>query len=147
MKKTTRLALCCLFISAQTFATTTNTPSPEQAKGLWLSGDKAAVIEFAPCLDAKTALCGIIVWDKDAGTPKDDCGLMVAKLKEWNDEAWRNGWVHDPRSNKNYKAVVRVKNDVLHMRAFIGTELLGETEEMTRVTSIPAGCKPKNASK
>lgn len=116
---------------------------PEQAKGLWLSADKAAVIEFAACGDGNTALCGKIVWDKDAGTPQDDCGLMIAKLKEWDDDAWRNGWVHDPRTNKNYKAVLRVKNDVLHLRAFIGTELLGETEEMTRMTSIPTGCNAK----
>lgn len=113
---------------------------PDQAKGLWLSADKAAVIEFAPCADLKSALCGKIVWDKDAGTPKDDCGLIIAKLKDWEDEAWRNGWVHDPRSKKNYKAVVRVKNEVLHLRAFVGTELLGETEEMTRVASLPPGC-------
>ena len=113
----------------------------EQAKGYWLSADKAAVIEFASCADQKTALCGKIVWDKDASTPKDDCGVMIAKLKEYDDEAWRNGWVHDPRTRKNYKGVLRVKNDVLQLRAFIGTELLGETEEMTRVTSVPPGCK------
>ena len=115
--------------------------SSEQAKGLWLSADKAAIIEFKECGDNKDALCGKIVWDKDAGTPDDACGVMIAKMKKYDDEAWRDGWVHDPRSKKNYKGVIRVKNDILQVRAYIGTELLGETEEMTRAASLPPGCK------
>ncbi len=117
----------------------------DDVPGLWLSADKAAVIEFKPCADAREALCGAIVWDKDAGTALDACGVMIAKLKTRRDDAWRDGWVHDPRTKKNYKGVVRTKNGALLVRAFIGTELLGETEVMTRVASIPAGCKPKEA--
>ncbi len=128
------LASLCGMASAQA-------ASAEQAKGLWLSADKAAIIEFKECADNKEALCGKIVWDKDAGTPLDACGVMIAKMKKYDDEAWRDGWVHDPRSKKNYKGVIRVKNDILQVRAFIGTELLGETEEMTRAASLPAGCK------
>lgn len=29
------------------------------------------------------------------------------------------------------------------LRAFIGVEILGETEEMTKVASVPAGCKAR----
>jgi uncharacterized protein (DUF2147 family) len=115
----------------------------EAAAGLWLSADKAAVIEFKACADLPGALCGTIVWDKDAGTPDDACGVMIAKLKTYEDEAWRNGWVHDPRTKKNYKGIVRVKDATLMVRAYIGTELLGETEVMTRAPSVPAGCKTK----
>ena len=115
--------------------------SPNDAKGLWLSADKGAVIEFKDCVDATSALCATIVWDKDAGTPLDTCGLMIAKLKKYDDEAWHDGWVHDPRSKKNYKATVRVNKDTLSLRAYIGAEILGETEEMSRVATLPAGCK------
>jgi len=115
----------------------------EAATGLWLSADKAAVIEFKACADLPSALCGTIVWDKDAGTPDDACGVMIAKLKAWEDDAWRNGWVHDPRTKKNYKGIVRVKDATLMVRAYIGTELLGETEIMTRAASVPPGCKSK----
>jgi uncharacterized protein (DUF2147 family) len=111
------------------------------AKGLWLSADKAAIIEFKSCADSQDALCGTIVWDKDAGTLADACGVMIAKLKTFQDDAWRNGWVHDPRTKKNYKGIVRVKQDSLLVRAYIGTELLGETETMTRAQTVPAGCK------
>lgn len=115
----------------------------EAATGLWLSADKAAVIEFKACADLPSALCGTIVWDKDAGTPDDACGVRIAKLKAWDDDAWRNGWVHDPRTKKNYKGIVRVKDATLLVRAYIGTELLGETEIMTRAASVPPGCKTK----
>ncbi len=115
--------------------------SAQDANGLWLSADKAAVIQFAPCADAQGALCGKIVWDKDANTPADACGLTIAKLTRYEDEAWRNGWVLDPRTNKHYKGALRVRADVLSLRAYIGTELLGETEQMTRVQALPAGCK------
>ncbi|QTD46305.1 DUF2147 domain-containing protein [Ottowia testudinis] len=119
--------------------------TPQDAHGLWLSADKAAVIEFKDCADAPGALCGQIVWDKDAGTPTDACGVRIAKLKSFDGEAWRDGWVHDPRDKKNYKGAVRVKGggSILAVRAYIGTEVLGETEEMTRTNQVPAGCKAR----
>jgi len=89
-------------------------------------------------------LCGTIVWDKEGRKGKSTCGLIIAKLKKFDDEAWRDGTAYDPRSKKNYRAVLRIGDDdnrnILKLRAFIGTEALGETEEMTRVTSVPGPC-------
>ncbi|HEY0061102.1 MAG TPA: DUF2147 domain-containing protein [Telluria sp.] len=134
-----RTLICTLAASALTPAMA----NQDAAAGLWLSADKAAVIEFKTCADLPGALCGTIVWDKDAGTPEDACGVMIAKLKTYEDDAWRNGWVHDPRTKKNYKGIVRVKDATLMVRAYIGTELLGETEVMTRASAIPPGCKTR----
>lgn len=128
--------LCLAGLSTSVFAS-----SPNDAQGLWLSADKGAIIEFKPCPDVSSSLCASIVWDKDAGTPADTCGLLISKLKRYDDEAWRDGWVFDPRTKKHYKASVRVDKNTLSMRAFIGVEVLGETEEMTRVASVPTGCK------
>ncbi|WP_028225005.1 DUF2147 domain-containing protein [Paraburkholderia ferrariae] len=110
---------------------------PDDAKGLWRSADGNAVIEFKACADEPSSLCGTIVWDKDAGTPIDDCGVRIAKLKHYDDDAWRDGWVFDPRTNKHYKGAVRVNSSGLAVRAFIGTEMLGETEQMTREQVLP----------
>ena len=129
------LALACLVTGAAQAGTS------QDAHGLWLSADKAAVIRFEPCSDSPTALCGKIVWDKDAGTPADACGVTIAKLTRYENDAWRNGWVLDPRTNKHYKGALRVQGEVLNLRAYIGTELLGDTEQMTRVQTLPAGCK------
>jgi uncharacterized protein (DUF2147 family) len=112
--------------------------TPDDAKGLWLSAAKDAVIEFKACPDHADALCGRIVWDKDAGTSLDTCGVQIVQLSHFADEAWRDGWVYDPRDKKNYKGAIRVKGDVLSIRAFIGVEVLGETEEMTRTASMPS---------
>lgn len=117
---------------------------PDDAKGLWLAADKDAVLEFKSCADKPTALCGRIVWDKDAGQPNDTCGLQIAQLERYENEAWRDGWVYDPRDNKKYKGALRVKSGELHIRAFLGTEILGQTERLQRVTALPATpvCKP-----
>ena len=111
---------------------------PDDAKGLWLSADGGAVIEFKPCADKPSALCGRIVWDKDAGQANDTCGIQVAQLERYDNEAWRDGWVYDPRDRKKYKGALRVKGGDLHLRAFIGTEILGQTEQMKRVAALPA---------
>jgi uncharacterized protein (DUF2147 family) len=118
--------------------------APTDAAGLWLTAAKDAVIEFKSCADKASALCGRIVWDKDAGTPKDTCGVTVARLERYDGEAWRDGWVFDPRDNKKYKGALRLKSGELHLRAFVGTEILGQTERFSRVAELPTSpvCKP-----
>ena len=124
-----------------------NATSPDDAKGLWITAQKDAVIEFKTCTDRPGALCGQIVWDKDAGTPTDTCGVRIAQLDKYNPdkEAWRDGWIYDPRDKKTYKGAVRVKDKTLKLRAYIGVEVLGETEELFRVDALPATpiCKPR----
>lgn len=117
---------------------------PGDAAGLWLTSAKDAVIEFKPCPDKAGALCGRIVWDKDAGTPKDTCGIVVARLERYDGEAWRDGWVFDPRDNKKYKGALRIKSGEAHLRAYVGTEILGQTERFSRVAELPTSpvCKP-----
>lgn len=112
--------------------------SPADAQGLWLSAQKDAVLEFKPCDDQATALCGRIVWDKDAGTPAAQCGVVVARLDRFDRDAWRDGWVFDPRDRKKYRGALRVKEGDLHIRAYIGNEMLGQTEQLSRVTALPA---------
>lgn len=117
--------------------------NPDEAKGLWLTADKAGVLEFKPCANKPAALCGRVVWDKEAGTSTDTCGVQIAEMQRYEGDAWRDGWVYDPRDNKKYKGVLRVKSGELHIRAFIGAEVLGQTEQLTRITALPEGpvCK------
>jgi uncharacterized protein (DUF2147 family) len=129
-----RLALLCIALAA----TSSQAAGPDDAKGLWLTAEKDAVIEFKPCADRGTALCGTIVWDKDANTPLDTCGVRIAQLDKYDNEAWRDGWIYDPRDKKKYKGAIRVKEGVLNIRAFIGAEILGQTEQLSRVQALPA---------
>ena len=109
-----------------------------------MTAQNDAVIEFKPCPDGAGALCGRIVWDKDAGTPADTCGVQIAQLQRYDNDAWRDGWVYDPRDKKKYKGVVRTKGGDLYIRAFVGVEILGQTERLKRVPAVPAtpACKP-----
>ncbi len=127
-----------LFVAGLCAAPTAQAASADDAKGLWLSADGGAIIEFKPCTDGGSSLCGRIVWDKDAGHANDTCGIQVAQLNRYEDEAWRDGWVFDPRDKKKYKGALRIKQGDLHLRAFIGSEILGQTEQMKRVSALPA---------
>ena len=134
----------CIAAAALALACTAQAAGPDEAKGLWLTAEKDAVIEFKPCADNANSLYGTIVWDKDAGTPADTCGVQIAQLQRYENDAWRDGWIYDPRDQKKYKGAVRVKSGDLFIRAFIGVEVLGQTEQLKRVPSIPAtpACKP-----
>ena len=136
-----RIALACLLLLALLDA---HAAGPDDAKGLWLTAEKDAVIEFKPCADQAASLCGRIVWDKDAGTKSDTCGVQIARLDRYENEAWRDGWVYDPRDQKKYKGALRVKNGDVYLRAFVGAEVLGQTEQFKRVAALPAtpACQP-----
>lgn len=141
---TSSTRLLCTAVLLTLFVRPVFAVGPDDAKGLWLAADKDAVLEFKPCTDTPTALCGHIVWDKDAGQSTDTCGVQIARLERYENEAWRDGWVYDPRDKKKYKGALRVKSGELHIRAFLGTEILGQTERLQRITALPASpmCKP-----
>lgn len=115
----------------------------DDARGLWLTADKAGVLEFKACAAKPQTLCGHVVWDKDAGMPTSTCGVQIAEMARYEGDGWREGWVFDPRDSKKYKGVIRVKGGDLHIRAFVGAEVLGKTEQLTRVSALPEGpaCK------
>ncbi|OYU07343.1 MAG: hypothetical protein CFE47_11925 [Pseudomonas sp. PGPPP1] len=110
---------------------------PQEAKGLWLTLEKDAVVKVDDCADKPGALCGKVVWVKDVASTTSDCGVQIMQLDRFDQEAWRDGWVFDPRDHKKYKGVVRVKEGYLNVRAFVGTEILGKTERFERVASLP----------
>ena len=140
MKTLTRL----ITVVCWSLAVSAQAAGPDDAKGLWMTAENDAVIRFAPCAEAPGALCGTVVWDKDAGTPADTCGVRIAQLGRFDKEAWRDGWVYDPRDDKKYKGVVRAQADELRIRAFVGVEILGQTEQLKRVATLPTApvCKP-----
>jgi len=134
---------CFILVIAVLLTSSSFAATPEDAKGLWLTEQRDAVIEFQACPDRTGTLCGHIVWDKDAGTPADTCGVRIAKLDRYDNDAWRDGWIYDPRDKKKYKGVIRVKASTLYLRAYVGAEILGQTEQLSRVAALPAApiCK------
>jgi uncharacterized protein (DUF2147 family) len=117
-------------------------PARLAARGLWLTAEHDAVVEFGPCTDNGGALCGVIAWDQDASPSgkRASCGVRIAQLSHFSDGAWRDGWAFDPRTGKHYETVLRVTGDKMTMRSYVGIELFGETENLSRVDQLPAGC-------
>ncbi|WP_024674499.1 DUF2147 domain-containing protein [Pseudomonas syringae] len=110
---------------------------PLEAKGLWLTAEKDAVVRLDDCKDQAGAICGQVVWVKDVTSTSSDCGVQILQLTRYDKDAWRDGWVYDPRDQKKYKGAVRVKDGRLNVRAFVGTEILGKTEQFERIATLP----------
>ncbi|MBV6659757.1 DUF2147 domain-containing protein [Pseudomonas yamanorum] len=122
-----------MMCSARSFAAA----GPLDAKGLWLTAEKDAVIKLDDCSGKTGAICGQVVWVKDIDSSTNDCGVQILQLDRYDQDAWRDGWIYDPRDHKKYKGVVRVKEGNLNVRAFVGTEILGKTEQFERVEKLP----------
>ncbi|KTT27085.1 hypothetical protein SB14R_00095 [Pseudomonas oryzihabitans] len=128
-------ALAAFLIAVQLPLAQAASPAPVQ--GLWLTADQGAAVRVEPCADNAAALCGTIVWDKDAGNAHDTCGTRILQMTRNDEGTWRDGWVFDPRDGKKYKGYVRRKGDDLNIRAYVGTELLGKTEQLTPLSALP----------
>jgi len=117
--------------------------SQNDIKGLWRSADGQGIIEFKNCAEEVSAICGTLVWETTADKPDTSCGVRIAKLKQYDGEAWRDGWVFDPRNGKHYKGAVRKNDKGILIRAYIGTEILGESEQLTPESALPTSpvCK------
>lgn len=139
-----KTSICWLALTGCLLGATARAAGPDDAHGLWMTAERDAVIRFAACDDAPAALCGTVVWDKDAGTPASTCNVRIAQLARYAGDAWRDGWVFDPRDQKKYKGTVRAQGDELRIRAFVGVEVLGQTEQLQRVAALPAApsCAP-----
>ncbi|WP_321926805.1 DUF2147 domain-containing protein [Burkholderia sp. BCC1998] len=140
--KLLRLSLT-VYLSVATVAFASDAaPDRLASVGLWVTAEHDAVIEFRPCADNNETLCGVIAWDEDAipGGRRASCGVRVAQLSHFSNGAWRDGWAFDPRTRKRYETVLRVVGDKMTMRSFIGLELFGETEELSRINQLPTGC-------
>ncbi len=122
-----------LMCSGRSFAAA----SPLDAKGLWLTAEKDAVIKLDDCANKPGSICGQVVWVKDTTSVNSDCGVQILELSRYDQDAWRDGWVYDPRDHKKYKGVVRIKEGYLNVRAFVGTEILGKTEQFERIQTLP----------
>ena len=75
--------------------------------------------------------------------PEDTCGVRIRSCKRLTARPGARAGCTTRATRENYKGAIRVKHDgkVLAVRAYIGTEMLGETEEMTRTDTVPSGCK------
>lgn len=118
--------------------------------GLWESADKNSVVSAHRCGLADQSLCLRIAWIPDPGWDTENrqrqlrirplCQLEIARYERFDDDKWQQGSVYDPVGGRNYDSSLRLRDGRLMLRAFIKTELFGETEVFSRIAAIPAPC-------
>ncbi|MBY8977008.1 DUF2147 domain-containing protein [Rhodobacteraceae bacterium NNCM2] len=151
MKKTTVTAAIAFILLAATAHA--KGPAPY---GMWLTENKRAIVEIAPCSENA---CGRIVWMANAyeadGTPKRDvnnpdktlrtqplCGLtLVGDLTPDEKNAEMFGYIYNPRDGKKYDArISSLAPDKIEMRGYLGLVAFGKSETWTRVNNPPRTC-------
>lgn len=149
------MSLICLSLSSPTVLS----PIPAQSAsenaaagiaGHWLDTGDASIVLIAPC---GQTFCGRLVAFKgdqnarDALNPKGSlkdrpvCGLEVlSELSVQAENEWGGGRLYDPETGESYSATARLDEDRLNVRAFVGTEIFGETLVWSRVAAPAAPC-------
>lgn len=121
--------------------------------GYWKTAEGDGIVQLARCPLFKnappTALCGVVVWDAEVNNSARksalDCNRKVFEASKFDGTAWSEGWAFDTRKRKFYSAKLRLKGGYLHVRAYVGSEVNGETEIFTRVAEVPPGCEARAA--
>ena len=129
--------------AAALFAATVATTTPSAASdvtGVWLDHTGRGAVEITNC---GGALCGRIVWLKDAANGKA-CGTQViGNVKAVAAGKWDKGWIYDPDDDARYSVeITSVGSDRLKVMGYLGSKMLSETMTWRRA---PADLKRCNA--
>lgn len=116
--------------------------------GNWLNEEKDAKINIFRTTSGKYA--GRLVWirnamEDDGKTPRKDSKNPDPKLRErdlqnliiltgfeFDDDAWEDGKIYDPKSGKTYSSKMKLKGNTLEIRGYVGVSLLGRTTVWTK---------------
>lgn len=142
-KITFTILFAILFIKA--FAQT----SPgDQILGEWINEEKDTRIEI---YKSGAHYSGKLVWaqnlvEADGETPRKDINNTDERLRGrslanvellhgfvFTDGIWDEGKMYDPKSGKTYNCVLKLRNEKLEIRSYVGIPLLGRTTYWERV--------------
>lgn len=123
---------------AATIATTTPSAANE-ATGIWLDHTGRGAVEITNC---GSALCGRIVWLKDATNSKT-CGTQViGNVKAVGAGKWDKGWIYDPEDDERYTVeITTVGGDQLRVMGYLGSKMLSETMTWRRAPADLKRCR------
>jgi uncharacterized protein (DUF2147 family) len=121
--------------------------NPKSIIGIWISDKQDGKVEF---YQIGNRYFGKLIWGKNLmdskGNPRKDVYNPNDELKNrsllntvlftdfiYKDGEWEDGKIYDPTSGKTYNAILKVKNNNLEIRGYIGIPLLGKTKVWQRV--------------
>ncbi|RYD98095.1 MAG: DUF2147 domain-containing protein [Sphingobacteriales bacterium] len=106
----------------------------QEPAGVWLTQDKDARVEIY-----KTSAGiyeGKIIWVKSAKpeAQKRIGTKILSSFKKKDSKTYESGRIFHPGQNKHYDGIITMKSDkLLHLRGYVGTPMLGQTQTWTRV--------------
>ena len=118
-----------LFLSAAAF-----TANAQEPAGVWLTQDKDAQVEIY-----KTSAGiyeGKLIWIKDTKpeVQKRIGTRILSAFKKKDAKTYESGRIYHPGQGKYYDGIITMKSDkLLHLRGYVGTPMLGQTQTWTRV--------------
>ncbi len=116
--------------------------------GIWLSENKDGKVEI---YQQGNKYFGKLIWGKDMfesdgvtskkDTKNTDANLKNRNLKDlviltnfvFEDGVWSGGKIYDPQVGKLYSCSMKLENNVLNIRGYVGISLFGRTSEWTRI--------------
>ncbi|MFK5895291.1 MAG: DUF2147 domain-containing protein [Pseudomonadota bacterium] len=123
--------------------------------GMWVIDDGETIVKISSC---KNSLCGRIVgftdkddgaddnvsnteWAKIAKDIKEICSVDIVGGFTKKEGDWAAGWILDFEDEKKYSATLRMEgSDKMNVRAYVGSEIFGETLVWKRVDKIAVTC-------
>ena len=133
------LSIILFIFSITTFA---QVGDADKILGEWLNEEKDGKIEI---YKTGNSYFGKIIWgnnifEDDSKTSKKDVKNPDDKLQsrtllnmvilsdfQFNDGVWDNGKIYDPKSGKTYNCTIKLKDDKLEIRGYVGISLLGHS--------------------
>src|SRR5215470_11586135 len=115
--------------------------------GVWIDHTGRGAVEITDCAGA---LCGRIVWLKDAAN-KSVCGKQViGSAKRSSGSTWDGGWIYDPDRDTRYSVELKLLDpNKLRVMGYMGSKLFSETytwkrasADLERCDAVPAVASP-----
>ena|SRR6218665_427494 len=109
--------------------------------GTWLNPEKNTKIQIYKSGDK---YMGKIIWlkepyladgktlKKDKSGEKTILNLVFLFNFVFDEDEWINGSIYDPSSGKTYSGKISIDGDILKLKGYIGSPILGKTVNWTR---------------
>jgi uncharacterized protein (DUF2147 family) len=106
--------------------------------GVWIDHTGRGAVEITEC---GAALCGRIVWVKDAGN-KSVCGKqIIGGAKRSSVGTWDSGWIYDPDRDARYSLELKLLDpNKLRVMGYMGSKMFSETYTWKRAQVDLARC-------
>lgn len=127
--------------SATVLFSATAASASTDPRGVWIDHTGRGAVEITDCNDA---LCGRVVWVKDADS-SEACGVQIlGDVKPVGAGVWDKGWIYDPEEDEKYSVELKpISAEKLRVLGYLGTKLFSETMIWQRAPADLQRCAKK----